>query len=80
MSDDESFDNVVPFKRPDAVVLPADELAALEEGLEKLEQHLEAVAAGRYQELEGRDGLFRLAWRGRRLRLIKAWQADAGPP
>ncbi len=72
--------NVIPFNRPDtACALEPWELAALDDGNDTLDRHLEAVSAGRVQDLDGRDGVFRLAWRSRNVHLIRRWQATAGP-
>lgn len=80
MSDDIPRNNVLPFVHPEPPgPLEPWELDALDEGNEALDRHLEAVTAGRVQDLDGRDGFFRLAWRSRNKRLVRLWQATAGP-
>lgn len=81
MSDEAPRNNVLIFIRPKVeMALAAWELGALDDGIEALDRHMDAVASGRIEELEGRNGLFRMAWRSRNMRLLRRWQATGGPP
>lgn len=80
MPNETLHDNVLPFVRPlrDAV-LAKWELDALDEGMENLDRHMEAISSGSIEDLDGPAGFIRLAWRSRNRRLIRLWQATGGP-
>lgn len=73
-------ENVVAFRASKvASALTDEESASLDEGIRKLDQHLADIAAGRIQALDGPDGIFQLAWRGKKKGLVKKWQKTLGP-
>lgn len=91
MESDEENASGAPDRCPNVIAFPVRtssdvsglsraELEILDEGIEKLDEYLAGVDAGRVQDLDGSDGFMRLAWRGRRIRLIRKWQNTTCDP